>query len=221
MPDLQELPLFPLKTVLFPGMPLPLHIFEERYKLMINESIKSATPFGVVLIREGQEVGAPAVPHLIGTSAFVTQVERLPEGRMNIDTIGYKRFRIRELNHDKPYLTGLVEDFPLEVDESAEISRDLSRLRTRLSAYLDVLAGVFDMDVGLQQLPDDPVALAFLAAIVLNVPADEKQEILSLPDLGTLLSAEVRIVGREIGLLKFMLEQEQRSRNRVTPFSDN
>jgi Lon protease-like protein len=89
MSTLHEIPLFPLNTVLFPGMPLPLHIFEDRYKGMINQSIQEATPFGVVLIREGAEVGDTAIPYDVGTSAFVTQVERLPDGRMNINTVGY------------------------------------------------------------------------------------------------------------------------------------
>src|SRR5512147_2655499 len=95
-PSMYELPLFPLNTVLFPGMPISLHIFEPRYKLMIEQCIQIAQPFGVVLIREGVEaLGPSAEPHQIGCSAQITQVERLEDGRMNIVAVGVERFQIR------------------------------------------------------------------------------------------------------------------------------
>ena len=84
-----ELRLFPLNTVLFPKMPLPLHIFEERYKLMITECMEADEPFGVVLIEEGSKAFGPlAQPHAVGCTARVVQVESLEDGRMNIITIG-------------------------------------------------------------------------------------------------------------------------------------
>ena len=90
-----DLPLFPLNTVLFPGMPLSLHIFEDRYKRMIGECIDSGNPFGVVLIKRGQEANGPlAEPHEIGCTARIIEVEPLSEGRMNIVVLGQKRFRI-------------------------------------------------------------------------------------------------------------------------------
>src|SRR6185503_19425073 len=101
-----ELRLFPLNTVLFPGMRMPLHIFEERYRLMIRECIEQDAPFGVLLIREGEETGGSAVPHGVGTTARITQVEYLDDGRMNIFTIGQERFRLSELSTDREYLTG-------------------------------------------------------------------------------------------------------------------
>ncbi|MBF6600779.1 MAG: LON peptidase substrate-binding domain-containing protein [Dehalococcoidia bacterium] len=74
-----DLRLFPLQTVLFPGMRLPLHIFEERYKIMVRECIDEDAPFGVVLIRSGAEVGGGAIPHDVGTTARIIQVEYLDE----------------------------------------------------------------------------------------------------------------------------------------------
>src|SRR4051812_43493059 len=97
LPVPEELPLFPLNTVLFPGMPLPLHIFESRYREMITVCSRDERPFGVVLIREGQEVGEPAEPFTVGTMARIVGVDRLPDGRMNIVTVGTQRFRL--LNH--------------------------------------------------------------------------------------------------------------------------
>jgi Lon protease-like protein len=95
-----ELPLFPLNTVLFPGMPLPLRIFEERYKLMIRFCIENNQPFGVVLIRQGLEaLGRLAEPYEIGCTARIIEVEPLAKGQMNISTLGEKRFRICQLTH--------------------------------------------------------------------------------------------------------------------------
>ncbi|MBI4631158.1 MAG: LON peptidase substrate-binding domain-containing protein [Chloroflexi bacterium] len=88
-------------------MPLPLHIFEPRYKTMINECAREQKPFGVALIRSGAEVGAAAEPHDIGTTARITSVQRITEGRLNVESIGQDRFRIIELIHDKPYLSAI------------------------------------------------------------------------------------------------------------------
>src|SRR5438046_1437349 len=91
------LPLFPLNTVLFPGMPLRLHIFEERYRLMIGECVERKQPFGVVLIKAGREVGEPAEPRGVGTTALIAAMSRMDDGRMNLVAVGQERFRIDEL----------------------------------------------------------------------------------------------------------------------------
>ena len=105
---LTRLPLFPLNLVLFPGMDLPLHIFEERYRNMIGECLENDTPFGVVLIKEGPEVGAPAEPERIGTSTRILRSEILDQGRMNIMTKGQQRFEIEEIVQRVPHVVGLV-----------------------------------------------------------------------------------------------------------------
>src|SRR5579864_9042638 len=89
------LPLFPLEqVVLFPGMSLPLRIFEERYKVMIGACQVTDQLFGVVLIKTGSEVGEPAEPERIGCTARMMRVDRLPDGRMHILTIGEQRFEL-------------------------------------------------------------------------------------------------------------------------------
>src|SRR5687767_6893854 len=120
MAELREMPLFPLNTVLFPGMVLPLHIFEPRYKIMIAECVKENKPFGVILIKEGAEVGGSATTYTFGTSAYVTQVEKLQDERMNIQTVGYQRFKLHDLKEGRPYQVGLVEDVPIPGEESAD-----------------------------------------------------------------------------------------------------
>ena len=84
-----KLALFPLHTVLFPGMALPLHIFEPRYRQLVDHCLETNSAFGVVLIQSGREVGGPAIPHTIGTTARITAAERLPDGGLNIEAVGH------------------------------------------------------------------------------------------------------------------------------------
>ena len=111
MPNYEELPLFPLHVVLYPEMPLPLHIFEPRYREMVMRCREEDTAFGVVLIRDGEEAGAPAVPHAIGTTARIDQFEELPDGKMNVVVTGETRFHVLETFHQQPYLTARVAPF--------------------------------------------------------------------------------------------------------------
>src|SRR5690349_965615 len=104
----ERLPLFPLGTVLLPGMVLPLHIFEPRYQVMMQQVLEGDRFFGVLLIRRGSEVGQPAEPYDVGTVAEVTTVAPLDDGRMNISTTGRERFKVTAFYHDQPFLTGDV-----------------------------------------------------------------------------------------------------------------
>src|SRR5579875_1060024 len=113
----RRLRLFPLNAVLFPGAVLNLHIFEPRYKQMIQECLESGEGFGVTLIAEGAESGDPNVrPHDIGSIAEIVDVQPLPFGRYFISTIGRERFRIREVVSREPFLTAEVETIEDEPD---------------------------------------------------------------------------------------------------------
>src|SRR5215210_2225209 len=102
----QKLPLFPLNTVLFPGMPITLHIFEERYRLMIGRCLEQKIPFGVVLIREGSETSADATSYLVGTTAQISDGVRLEDGRYYLVATGQRRFRTQYIVHRQPYSIG-------------------------------------------------------------------------------------------------------------------
>ncbi len=223
MSEYQELPLFPLNTVLFPGMILPLHIFEPRYKLMIEECIKENQPFGVVLIREGFEVGGDAVPYDVGTTAHVTQMEPLGDGRMQINSVGYQRFKIHNIRRDKPYLVGLIEDYPLEDSDSEEVVKAVSLVTAALRRYLQLLANANpELDeIPTDSLPDDGVALAFLTAIVLQLPLDEKQSLLEADDLVSLLRVEQDLLRRELALVDYMIRQQRPPEDSASLFSLN
>lgn len=221
MLKLHELPLFPLNTVLFPGMVLPLHIFEPRYKMMIGECLRENKPFGVVLIKEGKEVGGPAITYEIGTSAYITQVEQVEDNRMNIQSVGYQRFKIHEVRTDRPYLVGLVEDSPFSGDDDPELETIAAQLAPRLRAYLAMLKKVGALNLSFDKILDDGRTLAFLTAILLPVSAQEKQALLESDTLVTLLRRQLVLLKREIALLDHMLVYNDQRGNEPPVFSKN
>jgi Lon protease-like protein len=200
---MSRLPLFPLNTVLFPGQLLPLHIFEPRYTLMVNTCIKKESPFGIVLIREGKEVGEDALPHRVGTTARVVDVERLEEGRMQIVVAGEERFRVLELHRDQPYLTGDVKSWPwpMEMDDIVGLALQTRRVRNFLMRYLAALARAEGNVVEAKDIPTNPVVLACVTAITLLVSPQEKQELLVSPTVAAFLDKEIALLEREVRVL--------------------
>jgi Lon protease-like protein len=209
MVDMIELPLFPLNTVLFPGMPLGLHIFEDRYKLMIGKCIQERQPFGVVLIKSGMEaLGPVAEPHPVGCIAYVTQVQRLEQGRLNIGAMGHERFRILEVDDSLPYLVGQVEKYPLDEGQPEAINRAAGRLRPWVIRYLEAIPqDDEDEELDLEQISKEPIPLAYLAATLLQIPPEEKQPLLATKNASTLLVELRAIYRREVALVKSMVEQ--------------
>src|SRR5215510_541651 len=138
-----EIPLFPLPNlVLFPRVLVPLHIFEERYKLLINTCIERDEAFGIVLLRSGAETESEDTIHRVGVTARIVQVERLENGRMNILTEGEDRFRIRRFTAQEPYWKGMVDVFEDNeghpaIESMAEEVSELYRKVAELSAKID------------------------------------------------------------------------------------
>jgi Lon protease-like protein len=200
-----EMPLFPLNVVLFPGMVLPLHIFEPRYREMINRCIEEETPFGVVMIQEGSETGGAAKPHMIGTAARIMRVDRLPDGRMNITTVGTQRFRIVELDDTHSYLRAKVAQFPAINGSTKAAVEMVHRVRPKVLEYVELLSKASKTDLKLDRLPEDPTALAFLVAIALQVDNGDKQRLLAMPGIPEILDRERYLLSWEIELLRHML----------------
>ncbi|MCZ2095453.1 MAG: LON peptidase substrate-binding domain-containing protein [Anaerolineae bacterium] len=206
-----ELPLFPLNTVLFPGVPISLHIFEERYKEMVEMCLASHTPFGVVLSQDDEDAfGIPSEPSLTGTSAQITQVERLPDGRMNILAVGLERFQVVSLRYDRPYLMGTVEPFPIAGEDTFSAERASDSLRPWVERYLEILTLAADEEVDFEtaQLPDDPLSLGYLAAALVQIPSEQKQKLLDTSEATTLLHRVRTIYTREVPLLQRMMDAE-------------
>jgi len=192
--EARDLPLFPLNSVLYPSLPLPLHIFEERYKLMIGTCAVTDRLFGVCLIKDGVEVGGPAEPYQIGTVARIAEIDRMPDGRMNLMTFGTDRFRIVEITQREPYLIGQVEivpSLPEEIDPAI-----VADVADRLLTYLGNIRQV-------KRLParDDLLAdvdrLSYLVAATLNLPPHERQQLLEIDSSETRLRNVRTLLRRE------------------------
>jgi Lon protease-like protein len=177
---------------------------------MIEQCLQTGQPFGVVLIREGREALGPlAQPHPVGCTAQITDVERLPNGHMNIVAVGRERFHIVELSYDRPYLMGTVEPFPLADPEEPETLSAAQQLRPWVERYLVTLSRALQSDsLDPAALPDDPLALGYFAAALVQIPADQKQSLLATWRAAQFLSAMRDVYRREVALLDVILERD-------------
>lgn len=208
--EVQELPLFPLNVVLFPGMAIPLHIFEERYKLMIGQCLERGQPFGVVLIASGAEVGAPAVPRTVGTTARIQHVEQLDDGRMNIIVRGQRRFRILKLTQAAPYVAGNVawlEDEPCDTAALAELVEETRRV---FLECLTLRLTLTEQWVSRRDLPEDVGELSFAVAAAVGGSLHERQELLEMTSIEARLREERAVLQRERLRLRKQLAQKLR-----------
>ncbi|HSO93940.1 MAG TPA: LON peptidase substrate-binding domain-containing protein [Candidatus Dormibacteraeota bacterium] len=198
------LPLFPLNVVLFPHMPLPLHIFEPRYRQMIAECLEEGHSFGVVAIREGAETG-PATPHDVGTLAKIIRIERLEDGRMNLLVSGASRFEIVKTDSVRPYLRGQIRIIPEAGDDleaTARLTEETALAFRRYSNLVRVLVGQEPQD---PEPPMEPELLSYLIAAALNLQVPEKQALLAQRRTDERLALELRILRKEIALLNEMV----------------
>ena len=195
--DLEELPLFPLNTVLFPYAQVQLHVFEERYRQLVRDCLEFDNPFGIVLIRSGQEVGGAADPYLVGTAARILNVQTHDDGAMDIHVEGERRFRIRRLESTKPYLVGRVEPVvELEFDDSPRADALLIKARESFKELIEGLVSRQDFNVQVQFQPD-PVMLSFVIANVLQLENLQKQHLLEITDTAERLSTLMPMLERQ------------------------
>jgi Lon protease-like protein len=218
-----KLPHFPLHTVLFPHLPLPLHIFEERYRAMTRDVLADGSPYGgrfvVSMITDGPEVGAPARARQIGTVCEIRSAEEQPDGRWLLLVVGIARARVVTVDQSGLYAVAEVEELPeLEGDGG---DRLLPAVQRALDGYLatvkrfaartasegrhtqeqpDVTA-TLDEVLKPIQLPDEPVAASYAVAGVLQVELARKQHLLELPDAASRLRAEIDVLRREVRFL--------------------
>ncbi|MBC6461553.1 LON peptidase substrate-binding domain-containing protein [Actinomadura sp. HBU206391] len=199
----EQLPLFPLGTVLFPGLMLPLHLFEERYRLLLRDLLEQPEPrrFGIVAIEFGHEVGAGAARRLagVGCVAELHGVTALEDGRFDIVTVGGSRFRRGAVDDSLPYLRAEVELLPDEAGREAEphaglVTRLFQLYRHRLAATGAEVADPIE-------LPGDPVRLSYLVAAAVVLDVGEKQRLLEAEDATARLRLEAELLIRENRLI--------------------
>ncbi len=188
--DVRELPLFPLpEVVLFPGRPLPLHIFEPRYRMMINTVMESDRRFGVLLF--DPESGEPAK---VGSCAEVLQMQRLPDDRLMILTVGQQRFRVIDYVRQKPFRVGLVEwieDQPSGEDPGQWVDQ----VSTLLQDVVRLSAKLMERNVELpENVPTTPTELSYWIAGNFQGAVDEQQTLLELQDTTARLKREAEIL---------------------------
>ena len=180
-----EIPLFPLPLVLFPQVVVPLHIFEERYRLMINRCIEESSTFGIVLIPPGTSTESETTIRRVGVTARVIQFDRLQDGRINIMAAGEKRFRILEFTSSKPYWAGNVEFFDDDQEGDEELQESfnnvvhLYREVHRLAAQLRGM----EFDVEEVKIPALPATLSCMVSFVLDIDPDAKQALLEMTSI--------------------------------------
>jgi Lon protease-like protein len=199
-----ELPLFPLDVVLFPGEDLPLHIFEPRYRLMINECNEQNTPFGIVLVQPKSE-HLKEEPYPVGTMAQIEVLDLLDDGRMNLIARGIRRFRILELHRQKPYLSGLVEVYEDKTEQVQAQTTCVNQASELFNVYLQVLIEVIGKETMEFALPTVPEELSHFIAYFLDVTNERKQQLLELTSTTRRLEEEIEILRREVPFMRQML----------------
>jgi Lon protease-like protein len=224
-----RLPYFPLHVVVFPHLPLPIHVFEERYRLMARDVVADGSPFAgrfvVSMITDGSEVeepgAAPAQAEKVGTIVEVRRAERFPDGRWALLAVGVARAALSEVDRSGPYATVRVEPLPDDAGDKEGANRLLPRVQAALDDYLETVkrfvasaasfgadspeittvAASLDEVLKPIRLPDDPLAASYAVGGVLQIELTRKQQLLELPDAATRLQAELDLLRREARLL--------------------
>ena len=224
-----QLPHFPLHAVLFPHLPLPLHVFEERYRTMIRDVLSDGSPFAgrfvVSMITEGPEVGAdPArqpVSARVGTVVEVRHAERFADGRWGLLAVGLARAAVESVERDGPYPVAELEQLPEDQGDPAASAALLPQIQVALDTYLETvkryvataasvgrepdevgrMTGSLDEVLKPIRLPDDPLAASYAVGGMLQIELTRKQRLLELPDAASRLTVELQLLRREARLL--------------------
>jgi Lon protease-like protein len=200
----QPLPLFPLGTVLLPGSPLPLRIFEPRYRELVADLLalpESDRSFGVVAIREGHEVGSASARALydIGCLAFVTDITESADGTFEVTSVGTTRFRVTSLDEERPYLRATVDWL---AEPSGEVETLPAAVSRRYGEYYATLCGLYGRALPALDVPADARLLSYLVAATVVAPLADRQSFLEVPTTAERLHLLLRWLRRETGLLR-------------------
>ena len=220
----EMLPLFPLGAVLYPGMLLPLHIFEERYRQLVRDLREEAEPrrFGVIAIRKGRETGIDGVHSLyeIGCTATLRRVDEHEDGRFDIVTVGTQRFRLLALDRTRPYLRGEVELLAEEPVDPAVAGPAVRVIQAAFREYLDALTEWGGATVRLEDLPDEPALLSFIVAAAMIIDLPERQALLTESDTVRRMAMQRALLSRETAMLRTTTSRPVPDL-RNTPYSPN
>jgi Lon protease-like protein len=197
--------------VLFPGLVLPLNVFEPRYVALVQHLLdlpEGQREFGVVAIREGREVGAEGVRalHEVGCTAVLQDQREQPDGRWEIVTTGGRLFRLHQLHtgDDATWSSGDVEWLPDAIGDAHEGDLLGRAVRAGYTDYLAALGEASGGEVDVPELPDDPLVLSHLVAATMMLDLDDRQALLAEPDGRSRLRRELGLLKREAVLLRVL-----------------
>ncbi len=220
----ETLPLFPLGTVLYPGLLLPLNIFEERYRRLVRDLLDGPEPrrFGVIAIRKGRETGVDGISalHEVGCTATLREVAEQEDGGFHLVTVGTQRFRLTSVDGSLPYLQGEVELLEEQVGDEAAAGLAAQAVQRGFRGYVEALASRESAEVTVPELPDEPLLLSYLvaASMILDLPV--RQQLLAEPDAERRLGAERALLARETTMLR-SLTATPAPDLRNTPYNPN
>lgn len=196
---------------------MPLYIFELRYREMINRCVEQDLAFGVALIKEGSEVGAPAKPHDIGTVARIVEVARAADSTMNIGIMGVSRFKLLEPSTSRAYLTGTIQvisDENLDLGKIEITARRAVRTFKNYVKKIKLISETEERDVDDKvNLPKDPLHLSYLIAATLPISNPDRQSLLEAKTVKDRLQREIMFLERELSLLRLVSEESDKVRD--------
>lgn len=199
------LPLFPLSTVLVPGLVMPLHIFEPRYRQMVRSLLaiedEDAREFGVIAMREGRDprIDGMGAVYPVGCATVIRQHDLLEDGRFDIVTTGSRRFRLLAVDTSNPLLEAEVE-FLSDDDDSDDLTlarrtaQSFRDYRAILSGQVDEVSDEPEEDEG---IPDDPTVLSYLITAAMVLPVAERQDLLAAETTAQRLTLARQLLRRE------------------------
>lgn len=199
----ETLPMFPLSTVLLPGTVLPLHVFEPRYRALMDEVMAGDRRFGVVLIERGHEVGGDDERAGTGTVASIVDTEHLPDGRWVVVAVGAERIRVVRWLPDDPYPRAEVEPWPDDVDEVPDGALDeVDRRLRRVHALARELGAEPPESF---ELADDPLAASYQATGLAGLGPLDAHRLLACPGPGSRLAQLRDLLAEQEEILRFRL----------------
>ena len=200
------MPQFPLRSVLFPSMVLPLHVFEPRYRTMVHDLLEGDGRFGVVMIERGSDTGGEDHRSSYGTVARIMESEEYPDGRWGLITVGVERFRVNRWLDDDPYPRADIEIWPDAEPDGIDETR-FAEVENRFRRCM-ALASEMGIDTG--PLPDrlEPCALGTMQlAALLPVGSLDKQRLLGVESCTARLDAIDQTIDEALELIEFKLRE--------------
>ena len=204
---MKQLALFPLPVTFFPGFPIQLNIFEERYKEMVDDCVSKDGNFGVVLIREGCEALGPlAKPHRVGIVSKITNLKGFAQDRIYLEARGITRFWISDLDYGKNYLQGRVEIEKIKHSSDTD-NRQAQELLPLFYEYMELVDSQLQQEINFGELPRDARSLGYLTASFLQIPQLQKQALLELQETNALTRQLIQEYKKQIKLLRLIRDK--------------